>query len=170
MAATVDIREWNGPTTGPTQTVKTNGTVRFKNADDANVDTNNPMVIPSSGSDFSYVKWLRLYIGATGPSVEINNIRFYTDGTNNMGTGVLLWCKANGSYGGPTEPTGTTGYTDAFTYTSASPLSLSQTNAGPYTGTNVDIGDFLEIFMEVQSTASNGQTPAETLTFAYDEI
>ena len=167
MPATVDIREWNGPTTGPTYTVKTNGTVRFKNADDPNVDTNNPLVVPSSGSDFSFVKWLRLYIGATGPAVEITNLRFYTDGTNDLGTGILLWCKNNASYGGPTEPTSTTGYTDAFTYTSASPLNLG---AGPYTGTDVDIGDFVEIFAEVQSTASNGQTPTETLTFAYDEI
>lgn len=167
MAATVDIMEWNGASGAPTKTVKTSGAVRFKNADDANVDLNNPMVIPSAGSDYSYVKWLRLRIGATGPSSQITNIKFYTDGTNNFGTGVNLWAKANATYGGPTEPTATTGYTDAFTYTSAAPLSLG---AGPYSGTNVDIGDFVELFLEVQATASPGTLTAETLTFSYDEI
>ncbi len=165
MPATVTIVEKNGA--GGTTTDKTSGTIRFKNADNSTVDTGNPMVIPGSGSDFSFEKWLRLRIGATGPSVQITNVRFYTDGANGLGTGVLLWAKAVSSYATPAEATATTGYTNAFTYTSGSPLVLG---AGPYSSINTEIGDHAVLMLEVQSTATQGQTPTETLTFSYDEI
>jgi hypothetical protein len=165
MVATVTIGEKNGA--GATYTDKTSGTVRFKNADNATVDTADPMVIPPSGSDWSYEKWLRLRIGATGPSVQITNLKFYTDGANGLGTGVSLWAKAVTSYATPAEGTSSSGYTSAFTYTSGSALSLG---AGPYTATNTEMGDHCVLLLEVASTASQGQTPSETLTFSYDEI
>lgn len=165
MPATVTIGEKNGA--GGTYTDKTSGTIRFKNADNATVDTANPMVIPGAGSDYSFEKWLRLKIGATGPSVQISNLQFYTDGGNGLGTGVLLWAKAEASYATPAEATGTAGYTNAFTYTAGAALSLG---AGPYSATNTEMGDHAVLMLEVQSTATQGQTPTETLTFSYDEI
>lgn len=165
MAAIVTIGEKNGA--GGTYTDKTAGTVRFKNADDANVDNNNPLVISAGVTDYSYEKWLRLKIGATGPSVEITNLKFYTDGANGLGTGVGLFAKAVTSYATPAEPTSTAGYTDAFSYTSGAALSLG---AGPYSATNTEIGDHCVMIMTVDDTASQGQTPSETLTFSYDEI
>lgn len=165
MVATVTIGEKNGA--GGTYTDKTSGTIRFKNADNATVDTANPMVIPGAGSDYSFEKWLRLRIGATGPSVQITNLKFYTDGSNGLGTGVLLWAKAVTAFATPAEATGTAGYTNAFSYTSGSALSLG---AGPYSTTNTEIGDHAVMMLEVQSTATQGQTPTETLTFSYDEI
>lgn len=164
MAATVTIGEKNGA--GGTYTDKTSGTVRFKNADNATVDLVNPMVVPGAGSDFSFEKWLRLRIGATGPASQITNLKFYTDGSNSLGTGVLLWAKAVTAYATPAEATTTTGYTNAFSYTSGSPLSLG---AGPYSAINTEIGDHCVMMAEVQSTAGPG-TPSETLTWAFDEI
>lgn len=165
MVATVTIGEKNGA--GGTYTDKTSGTVRFKNADNATVDNANPMVIPVAGSDYSYEKWLRLRIGATGPSVQITNLKMYTDTANGLGTGVNLWAKAVTTYATPAEATGTAGYTNAFTYSSGSALSLG---AGPYSTTNTEIGDHCVMMMEVTSTATQGQTPSETITFSYDEI
>ena len=49
MAATVQIVEKNGA--GATQTDKTSGNIRFKNADNSTVDTSNPMVKPGAGVD-----------------------------------------------------------------------------------------------------------------------
>ena len=46
MAATVQLVEKNGA--GGTQTDKTSGTIRFKNADNSTVDTSNPMVKPGA--------------------------------------------------------------------------------------------------------------------------
>lgn len=163
MAATVQILEKNGA--GGTGTDKTSGTIRFKNADNATVDLNNPMVKPPSGSDWSFEKWLRFNVSG-GSYSQITNIVAYMDGANGLGTGISLWAKAVTSYATPAEGTSSTGYTNAFSYTSGSPLSLG---AGPYTSTG-EKGDHLVMLAEVASTASGGLTPSETLTMAWDEI
>ncbi len=49
MAATVIIEELN--TGGETATDKTSGTVRFKNADNATVDTSNRLIIQTSNTE-----------------------------------------------------------------------------------------------------------------------
>lgn len=163
MPATVQIVEKNGAT--PVLTDKTSGTVRFKNADNATVDTANPMVKPASGTDYSFEKWLRFNVSA-GTYTEITNIKAYTDGANGLGAGVGLFAKAVAAYATPAEGTATTGYVDAFTLTSAAPLTLG---AGPFTSTG-EKGDHLVMLLTVDSTASGGVTPSETLTFAWDEV
>lgn len=163
MAATVQIIEKNGA--GGTGTDKTSGTVRFKNADNATVDLNNPMVKPPSGSDFSFEKWLRMNVSG-GTYSQITNAKLYSDGTNGMGTGVNVWAKAVTSYATPAEATATTGYADLFSYTSSSALSLG---AGPFTSTG-EKGDHAVLMCEVTSSASGGLTPSETITLAWDEI
>ena len=163
MAATVQIIEKNGA--GGTGTDKTGGTIRFKNADNATVDLTNPMVKPTSGSDFSYEKWLRMNVTG-GSYTQITNVKAYMDGSNGLGTGVLLWAKAVASFSTPAEATSTSGYTNAFTYTSGSPLTLG---AGPYTSTG-EKADHLVMMLEVQSTASGGLTASETVTLSWDEI
>ena len=129
MAATVQIVEKNGA--GGTTTDKTSGTIRFKNADNSTVDTGNPMVKPGAGVDYSFEKWLRLNVTG-GTYTEITNVKAYMDGANGLGTGITLYAKAVASYVTPAEATATTGYTDAFTYTSGAPLSLG---AGPFSVT-----------------------------------
>ena len=185
MAATVVINEWNGTGGSETKTDKTSGTIRFKNADDATVDLNNPMVVPAADQDYSYEKWLRLQITDAGGFTQISNLRAYSDGANGMGTGVKVWYAASGTYMTPVEPTvgidppqsaaagsPQENMTDFFTATSGSPIDLDAVNTGPFTdGSPAEhIGDFLVLVMEVETTASNGITPSETLTFAYDEI
>jgi len=163
MAASVQIGEKNGA--GATFTDKTSGTIRFKNADDATVDTNNPMVVPGSGTDYSFEKWLRFKVDS-GTYTEITNVRAYMDGADGFGTGVDLYAKKVTSYATPAEAASTSGYTDAFTYTSGSPLVLG---AGPYTSTG-EKADHLVMMMTVADTASGGMLPGETLTVAWDEI
>ena len=163
MAATVQIVEKNGA--GGTPTDKTSGQIRFKNADNATVDTSNPMVKPGAGTDYSFEKWIRLSVTG-GTYTEITNIKAYMDGSSGLGTGVTLYAKAVASYATPAEATGTAGYTDAFTYTSGSPLTLG---AGPYTSTG-EKGDHLVMMLAVGTTASGGITPGESLTMGWDEI
>jgi hypothetical protein len=180
MAATVIINELNGAAPG-TKTDKTSGAVRFKNADDAGVDLNDPLVVPASGQEYSFEKWLRLEITG-GTFTQISNLRAYSDGANSFGTGIKLWYAVSGAYiqpvvpdqgddppqsaaaGSPVEP-----MSDFFGATQGSPIDLDAVNTGPFTGTG-DIGDFLALVMEVEPTASQGVLSAETLTFAYDEI
>ncbi len=163
MAATVQIVEKNGA--GGTQTDKTSGTIRFKNADNSTVDTSNPMVKPGAGTDYSFEKWLRFNVSG-GTYTEISNIKAYSDGANGLGTGIGLYAKAVTAYSTPAEATATTGYTSFFTYTSGSALTLG---AGPYTSTG-EKGDHLVMIMTVDNTATGGMTPTEALTVGWDEI
>lgn len=167
MAAVVEIREKNGA--GETPTTKTSGTIRFKNADDANVDLSDPIVRPGSGSVFSYEKVMRLYIGATGPTGSITSPRAFSDGSNGFGTGVTMEAGVNGTYVQPVATDSTIATVDFFTYSAGSPRTMDVTNTGPFTGTTQDIADYLYLQAEVASTASPGLTPSETLTIAYDE-
>lgn len=163
MPATVQIVEKNGA--GGTTTDKTGGTVRLKKADNSTVDLNNPLVKPGAGSDWSFEKWLRLNVTG-GTYSQITNAKAYTDGSSGLGTGVNLWAKAVASYATPAQGSSSTGYANAFTYTSGAPLSLG---AGPFTSTG-EKGDHLVLLAEVTSSASGGLTASETITFAWDEI
>lgn len=178
MAATVNVREKNG--TGETPTNKDGGTVRFKNADNATVDLINPLVVPTSNREYSYEKVLRMYIGATGPSSQITNLEFYMDGTKGWQAGVKLWAIVSTAYYQPAVPTETNdpplspvghatpaAMTDAFTYTSGTPLSLG---TGPYSTTSTDMGDYLYLVMEVEIGSTPALLATETATFEYDEI
>lgn len=164
MVATVLIREKN--TAGETPTDKTSGTVRYKNADNATVDANDPMVIPGSGSDWSFEKWLRLNV-SVAPDNQIENVRAYTDGSE-AATGVNYWYRVVGTFATPAQPTNNAGLTDLFTATSGSPIDMDAINTGPFTGTG-DIADYLVTSLEVQDTATQGNLAAETLTFSFDE-
>ena len=183
MAANVVINEYNGPAPG-TKSNKTSGTIRFKNADNAAVDLNDPLVVPSSGQEYSFEKWLRLEI-AGGAFTQISNLRAYSDGANGFGTGVKLWYAATGAYMPPVVPgeaadppqsaaagSPLENMVDFFAATQGSPIDLDGINTGPFTdgSPSEEIGDFLVLVMEVEPTASNGVLAAETLTFAYDEI
>jgi hypothetical protein len=162
MTATVTIVEKNGA--GGTPTDKTSGTVRLKKADNSTVDLVNPLVKPASGSDWSFEKWLIATVA--GSYTQITNLKAYTDGSSGLGTGVNLWAKAVTTYATPAQGTASTGYANAFTYTSGAPLSLG---AGPFTGTG-EKGDHLVLLAEVQDTASGGLTASETITIGWDEI
>lgn len=176
MSATVLIRRLTGA--GPTATDITGINTRA-NAEDAHTTagTSNPIQIPAAGTNYSY--WVVTRLDCTvAPTGTINNIKWYTDGGNGFGTGVT--CKVNTATG-YVQATGTAGVTgtqlttgnyatlagapsDAFAYTSGSPLSVSGSTSG--TG---QFGDRVVYQIEVGSTAAPGATAAETFTFQYDE-
>ena len=176
MVATVQIREKNGA--GEAATDKTSGTVRFKNADDAVVNSSDPLVVPSSNREYSFEKWLRAYMEAP-PDVQIENLEFYMDGAKGWQAGVKLWGRAQASFSTPGVPTETNdppeipvngtpaAATDAFSWTSVSPLSLG---AGPFSTDDADFGSYVVLVMEVEIGATQGSQAAETATFAFDEI
>lgn len=176
MAATVQIRRWTGAT--PTKTDITSTNTRA-NVEDAHTTsgTTNPITIPDSGSNYSFWVTTALYAD-TAPSGTIDNIRWYTDGFNDMGTGVTCnvatassYVQATGTVGTTGDELNTTNHTglngspsDAFAYTSASPLSV----AGSTTTTG-DIGDQVVYQVAADSTAGAGATASEQFTYKYDE-
>lgn len=154
-----------------TGTDKTSSTVRFKDADNATVDANNPLVIPGAGSIYSYTKKVRAYMEAP-PNTNITNMRWYADGTNSFGTGISVTAKNIGVTWGANYKTAMSGGSDLFGYTSVAPLDGDGTDAGPFVPADDDsyIGDLIELQMAVASTASSGTLVAESLTLAYDEV
>jgi hypothetical protein len=179
MAAIVLIREKNGA--GETATDKTSGTVRFKNADNATVDLVDPLVVPGSGQEYSFRKSLRMHVDSGGSYTQISNLRAYSDGANGFGTGVKAWYALTGTYTQGTVPTesndppqfpGATPMVDWFGTNSGAPADMDAINTGPVAsgGEPKDIGDYLNLVMEVEPTASQGVLSAETATVSWDEI
>jgi len=164
MAATVQIHEMTDTDTGVD---KTSGTVRFKSADETAVDTANRLTIPGAAEDWSYTKQLRLY-ASDDPSVDITNIEAYSDES-------VFSADINVDYDVHTAFQTATDSdiagTDLFTKGSGDPIDMDGFNAGPWTtgDTPCYMGDYLELQMGVESTASPGALSAETLTFSYDE-
>ena len=165
MVATVDIIEQDGSGTA-SFTAKTSGTIRFKSAIGNDADANDPLTVPATGQAFSYDKYLALRIGDTGPTDKISNIRFYTDGGDGW-TNVNLYVTSTSTFTTQLRRSTISGFTDAFTYTSGSPLTL---NAGTLSATNTRACDFALCFMTVDSNATPGTLTSETLTFSYDEV
>jgi hypothetical protein len=177
MGATIQIRRWTGASGAPTKTNIAGINTRL-NAEDAHstAGTTNSILIPAAGSNYSYWASIRLYISAiTGGTV--NNLKWFTDGANGLGTGITALVSTAASYVQATGTAGTTGLVlnttnyagattpvDPFTYTSASPLSIS--GSASAVG---DVGDFIVQQLVVGTTANQGATPQETATFRYDD-
>jgi hypothetical protein len=178
MAATVLIRRLTGA--GPSATDITSINTRA-NAEDAHstAGTTNPIQVPAAGTNYSY--WVTTRLDATSsPSGTIDNLRWYSDGANNFGTGVTCVGQEATSYVQATGTAGTTGIqlttgnhagitgtpVDVFGLTSGSPKSLTGSISNPTTG---QFGSRFVYQIEVATTAAPGATAQETFTWKYDE-
>lgn len=179
MPATVQIRRLTGA--GPTSTDITSINTRA-NAEDAHTTagTSNPIQVPAAGTNYSY--WVVTQLNCTvTPSSIINNLKWYTDGANGLGTGIAMKVNTATGYVQATGTPGTTGTqltvgnyatlagapSDAFAYTSGSPLSVTGSISNPTTGA---FGDRVVYQIEVGTTAGPGATGSETITWKYDEV
>lgn len=185
--------DWGGSDDNPANNTNTDGLgpprIRFKTNDNATIDLNDPIPIVTGQTKRSYWKHIYLYC-ATAPGTQVNNIRFYTDG-GGFGTGITLNVgdetptKNSGSSAGYDLATGTpgdsgdemvanhqdiTGKTDAFTYTEASPKTVSISEAGAIIDAIGETCDYIVLQMDVADTASPGDLTDEDLYFKYDEI
>jgi len=164
--------------------------VRFKTADNATIDTNHPIPIVASATKYSYVNWLYLKC-ATAPSVQVDNLKFYTDG-GGFGTGITVYVgdqfptKNSGSSSGYKVATGVQGdsgtemvalgavssKTNAFTYTSPSALLAgpSISESGNIINAQNETSNYLVLQMMVEDTATPGNLDDETFVIQYDEI
>lgn len=181
MAATIQIRRWTGSGAGSGTNI-TETTTRASTSDSASPGDTNPIPIKISGTNYSFWVSVRLY-ASTAPTGTIDALKWHSDGTNSMGTGITAKVAdaSTGTNSGYRQATGTVGTTgtllnqtnhtgldaapaDFFSKTAASPLSL-----GGSTTTTGDFGDYVVFQIEVADTAASGTLTAETFTFKYDE-
>lgn len=167
MAATVVITSHHG-TTGATTNNVDGTSIRYKQADNDTVDANNPIPIPGAGTNYSFIKQMR-FNATVAPANAINNLKVYSDGGNGLGTGMDLLCKTVvvGSFVDPVANASTlvAGQTSVFTYTSGAPLAVS----GSIAATTGEFGDYLLSQFSVTTTAGQGTSGSEVLTFSFDE-
>jgi len=190
MTATFNVMLDTGGSAGsPATETNTDGlgppNVRFKQADDPNIDSNNPIPIPTdSSTNYSYWKQVYLQCG-TAPDTQVDNVRFFTDGTG-FGTGITTNIgspfpeKSSTSdlgYDPATSAVAITNHanvnsaSDVFTYTSGTLLdgpTISETDNTITASGNTT--DYMVLGMNVTSGASPGNLADETFTFRYDEI
>lgn len=178
MAATVTIRRWTGGSGSPAKTDITSINTRA-NAEDAHTTagTSNSVLIPAAGSNYSYWVSTRLSVDSISGGT-VNNIKWYSDGSNNFGTGITCIGNDASDYVQATGTAGTTGDeltvgnyadlsgapVDVFGLTSGSPKSVSGSSSS--TG---DLGDFFVYQLVVASSASSGASSSETFTWQYDD-
>jgi hypothetical protein len=184
VAATVIIQTAHGA--GPTLTDITSANERHTTDDTYTAaGTGNPIPIPAAGSNYSMWRSRRLSASVT-PTTAINNLKWYSDGTNSAPSGVTWLAQAanvgatagyrvatgvTGTSGDVLNTTNHTGLTgapvDPFTFTSGSPKSLAGSLSNPSTGA---FGDYFVTQLVVASTvAVTGAISAEVFTWQWDE-
>lgn len=137
----------------------------------------NPIPIPTAGVNRSFWCVTRLQ-ATTAPTGTINNIRWFTNGTNNWGTGVTCFGNAATGYTQATAASASSGTqlivgnyatlvsapVNVNSATSGSPISIAGS-----TTTAAQFGNYFVYQFEIGTTAIPGATTAQTFTWAYDE-
>jgi hypothetical protein len=173
----IQIRRLTGA--GPTSTDITSINTRL-NAEDAHTTagTSNSILKPTSGTNYSYWAVTQLFYNGSGTGT-INNIKWFTDGSNGLGTGRTMvvntatgYVQATGTPGesGTQLTTGNYGTlagapTNAFAYTTGSPLSVTGSVTDPSTEA---FGDRVVFQIAVADTAAAGASSAETISWRVD--
>lgn len=181
MAATVQIRKLTGENGSITSTDISSGSIQFGTSDEATSPSSIP--VPSSGSNYSY--WSTLQLNATAaPDNALNNVKFYSDGTNGFGTGVDAIVTTASGYASAVGTLGTSGSllnntghdgltgldgdgatSPLFDFSSGCKLAV----AGSIAATTGSFADRVVVQLNVIDTAGAGNSGEETLTFEWDE-
>jgi hypothetical protein len=186
MVATIEINRLTGPAGTIVETLITSLNTRANTADAHSTnDTASPIEIPSGADNFSF--WVNTQLDATvAPDNLIDNLEWFTDGSNTYGTGVTadVAQAARASYTQATGTGGVTGIiltdanytggtltpatpTDVFAEVTGAPLTVT----GSTTGTG-QFGNIVVYQVTVDNTAGPGDAPPvtpETFTWRYDE-
>ncbi len=177
--------EWDfgGTANTPASVEQVFTNLRFNNEDTNDQDAASPVTIPSGADVFSFWKQIYLACRTTAPDNLVNNVKLFTDATLgwtdcivNIGVDVLTHnTGSDAGYDTGQALVMTTHDTIAteislFTFTTGAPRTVTISE----TSTQIDaIGEFTDyvcLNLQVGNTAVQGlQSPAETITWRYDE-
>ena len=140
----------------------------------------NPIVVPETGENMSFWASARLRVTENEQNHTINNMKWYTDGSNDLGTGLNVDVALASAYDQAVGDEGVAGSAidgnhghiisapaDAFNYTSESPLDIDAT-APSTTGTG-DIGDYVVCQGKVGASNLGGESNQEEVVFQWDQ-
>jgi len=158
--------------------------LRFNAEDTNNQDLLSPLIIPSSGTIFSF--WKQIYLDCTvAPDTQVDNVQIYTDGTLGWGTGVTVQVGDQDPLHSSTVTTGydladtqetmtnhtdITSETSLFTFTSGSSRAVSISETSFIINAAGETTNYIVLQTNVASTATTGTKATETITWQYDEI
>lgn len=164
MPATLEIRSAHGGTNGSPASQSAVTSIRFKAADNDTADTNNPLVKPTSGTNYSYEKWLKLQV-TVAPDNSLTNLRFHrSSGTPSTGITDLYGEVSQAS--GYVVPVGTA--SSVATTSMPTSATVLTNNNGTQTTTG-QYGPWIVIQWQISTSASAGTQNTLTYRFTYDE-
>lgn len=158
--------------------------LRFNAEDTNDQDLASPLVIPISGTIYSF--WKQIYLQCTtAPDTQVNNVKIFSDGSLGWGAGVVVQVgdgsqiKNSGASTGydvadaqeiMTNHSDVSSETSLFTFTSGSPRAVSISEAASIINAINETTDYLVLQTDVDATATPATKPTETITYQYDEI
>ena len=123
-----------------------------------------PLRVPSTGTNYSYTKWVRLR-AKNAPSAQLYNFKCW--GPNAVPeTGITMYWKAVAAYETPTTPTSTAGFTQQDTNYTSSGTAL--TISGTLTASG-EYSDYLVMMYTCGTSATQGTVTQINLNYSYDE-
>lgn len=157
MAATL---QWEISTAATTPSWSSFAKLRFKTANDNTDDLNNPLVKPSSGTNYSFEKWTRINV-TVAPSSQVSNLRLLLSANPDLG---ITW--KYGFTATYATPIGTVSTVATSTLTTAE---VTWQNAGTKTTTG-QWGDLAVHQLHLGTTVAGGEMTAINMIARYDEI
>lgn len=191
MVATFDvIFDWGGANDAPGNETDVDALgppcIRFKDADDATIDTNDKIVVPGAGNKYS--RWKHLSLSCSNADGHtMNNFAVYTDGgawdaNTDCDIGDEQPTKNSGSDAGyevadtadetlAANHAHVTGVTDFFGYTAGegTDYDITCSEAGNAIDAANEHCDYITLQFHCSNAASPGDLANETGTFSYDE-
>lgn len=164
MAATIVIQSAHGGSAGSPGSNPTVTSMRMKSADNDTADTNNPLVKPTSGTNYSYEKWLRLFC-SVAPSNVVNNFRFHR-AAGSPSTGISDFYAERSQAEAYEVPVATNRYATVAVPTSATSLAKNNTD---HSTAPAQYGAWIVLQWAIGTTAVAGTQSALTYRFTYDE-
>ena len=143
-----------------------------------------PFTIPASGTIFSF--WKQCYMrSTTAPDTQVDNVQIFSDGSLDWGAGVIVQIGDENPLHSSVDQSGydladaqetmtnhtdITGVTSLFTFIVSATKSISISEAGSIINAVGETTNYIVLQLDVDSTASPGTKPIETITWQYDEI
>lgn len=169
MAATVEIRSFHG--SGPTDTAWPSNGLFDRSDTDPTGTTSNPLLIPGSGTNYSWTKYWKLKF-VTSPTGNATNLRAYGPNAD-VATGVKMYMGKKASYIQPNSGDESALLSTLLdlngNYTSGSPLTINSGTVITNPSTGFGTQDYLALQAGVGTTASLGTTTGFTVTYRWDE-